>query len=145
MTTSERMIEILRHSLGLDMHGRGRMYRSYYCLPIDFESTDRSCIREMVAAGLMKEGNTLNEGKDQYFYVTDAGRAAAVKDVKPLRITPGQQRYRDFLNFDGSMTFIEFVKWQQRRERNVLARSCHTQPTPTMKRKGSTWDYSENC
>lgn len=114
MSEMERMIGILRHSLGLDIRGHGRVYRNHYCLPVSFESSDLACMRQMVADGLMEEGSKLNEGRDQYFHATDDGKAAAVKDVKPLRITPGQQRYRDFLRFDGSLTFIEFVKWKQR-------------------------------
>lgn len=85
MSLSDNQIKILRHSLGLDIHGHGKMYREHYCQPIDFESQTLTDIRDMIARGLMIEGNKINDGRDQYFLVTEAGKKAAVESVEAIK------------------------------------------------------------
>lgn len=102
-----RHLEILRHALGLDAEGRGRMYRNHYCQPVDFDSATLTDIREMVSAGLMVEGKKINEGTDQYFHATDAGKRVAVENVKPVSLS--RRRYLAFLNLDMGISFKEFL------------------------------------
>lgn len=71
---TERHREIIEHSLGVS-HPRGNLkpkpYRKYYCTfaaDPEFEA--------MVAAGLMCAGGKINEGRDQYYIVTEAGATA---------------------------------------------------------------------
>lgn len=120
MNPTVRQLEILRHSLGLDMHGRGRMYREHYCIPINFESDDLTAIREMASDGLMEEAHKINEGRDQYFIVTELGKAAATHGVKPEKLTRAQRRYREWLNLDTGITFHQYLtspRFKESRER----------------------------
>jgi hypothetical protein len=101
-------IHILRHSLGLDESGHGREYRNYCeCLPAC------SAIASLVADGLMYAGYRINQGQDQYFHVTEAGKQEALRNVEPLpKLTRSQRRYREFLNADPSCSFGEWLKWR---------------------------------
>ena len=64
---------VILHSLGVE-HSRKKKpkpYRSYYCT-----STADPKLEEMVTAGWMQRGGKINEGEDQYYFVTEAGAAA---------------------------------------------------------------------
>ena len=114
MTTAQ--LHILRHSLGLDdagnpRHGTTGYYRNRYVVGPGQSGFD-DC-RELVTLGLMKDhGAQSMTGGMHCFEVTDAGKEK-VLEHNPVakKLTRGQQRYRDFLNFDGGLTFIEFLKW----------------------------------
>ncbi len=64
---------ILEHTLGAgaDVPKRNRGYRNRYCA--NCESQKHAELMVLVAAGLMREGNLINEGRDQMFYATAAG------------------------------------------------------------------------
>jgi hypothetical protein len=67
-------LDILRHSLGLDERGRGRMYRNHFCAGGD----DAVKCRALVAMGFMVEHPpTQLTGGDPLFVVTAAGKAVA--------------------------------------------------------------------
>ena len=87
----------------------GKIYRDYFCVGINFEGDTLRDIRALAEAGLMQAGCKINEGRDQYFHVTEAGQRAAVADVKPLEQTKSQRRYRAWLGLDLGISFREFL------------------------------------
>lgn len=110
-------LHILQHSLGLDQYGRGESYRNHFVTGEG--SKDHAACMELVALGWMtrRTGNELSGG-DDVFHVTDDGRAAvrawSPSPPTPPKLTRSQQRYRDFLNFDGGCSFIEYVRMRAR-------------------------------
>lgn len=109
-TERNRRLEILRHSLGLDLHGRGNEYRNHYVAGPGHHSFDEC--EALVADGLMVRHNPRALfGGDYCFVVTDAGREW-VRDHRPPpppKLTRSQQRYRDFLNADCGLSFREWI------------------------------------
>lgn len=105
-----KQLHILQHSLGLDQHGRGTFYRNHFVTGEG--SKDHADCMSLVVAGFMtvRSGNELSGG-DDVFRVTDAGKAAVAEhSPAPPKLTRSQQNYQDFLNYDGSLSFIEFLK-----------------------------------
>jgi hypothetical protein len=106
-------LHILQHSLGLDDHGQGRAYRNHYVTGPACDGFD-DC-RTLAEAGLMKDHGPRGEltGGMHCFTVTDAGRAA-VADQSPPRpkLTRSQRMYREYLEADCGVTFIEYLKWR---------------------------------
>ena len=108
MTTEQ--LHILQHSLGSDKYGRGYS-RDYYCVGVEDEITLKD-IRFLVSQGWMRAGHTINEGRDQYYFVTSLGLSAMVgESPKPPKLTRAQQRYQDFLHADCGMSFGKYLKW----------------------------------
>lgn len=109
---TDEQLQVLRHSLGLDQNGHGNQYRNYYC-----DRTGGSpVIVGLCKLGLMVSGNKINDGRDQYFYVTEAGRLAALKDVKPIKMSKGRKRYLAFLHADSGMKFGDWLKTKWAKE-----------------------------
>lgn len=105
-------LHILRHSIGLDDNGHVKYgykssERNYYCTGPD--CSGRADIMELEAAGLMKFSHHINDGTSEIFYVTDAGKVAALKDVMYPKLTKAQRRYRAFLRIDMGITFKDFL------------------------------------
>jgi hypothetical protein len=106
------ILHILQHSLGLDQHGRGSMYRNHFVTGEG--STDWAYCTEAVGLGLMERRESKLCGGDSVFTVTDAGRQF-VRDQSPPppKRTRSQARYYAFLNadwFPGS--FGDWIKSQ---------------------------------
>lgn len=109
---SPEQLHILQHSLGVDKYGQGRPYRDHYCVGLDNAGT-LADLRYLVSQGWMREGRTINEGRDQYFHVTQLGLSAMKgHSPKPPKVSRGRQRYLEFLNADSGMSFGEFLKWR---------------------------------
>lgn len=111
---NEKQLHILQHSLGLDQYGRGTFYRNHFVTGEG--SKDHADCMALVAAGFMtvRSGNELSGGSD-VFRVTDAGKAAVAEhSPSPPKLTRSQQNYQDWLNYDGSLSFIEYVKMKSR-------------------------------
>jgi len=109
-----KQLHILQHSLGLDQYGRGSMYRNHFVTGEG--SMDHADCMALVASGLMtvRSGNALSGG-DDVFRVTDAGKIAVVeRSPSPPRFTRSQQNYQDWLSYDSSLSFIEYVKAKSR-------------------------------
>lgn len=114
-----KLLHILQHSLGLDEFGRGTFYRNHFVTGEG--SKDHADCMALVSAGLMtvRSGNALSGG-DDVFSVTDAGKAAVTEhSPQPPKLTKGQQRYQDYLDADCSMTFIEYLKYRDARDRRA--------------------------
>ena len=114
---SPEQLHILQHSLGCDKYGQrerqcANYYRDHYCVGLDNAAT-LADIRALVAHGWMREGHTINEGRDQYFHVTQLGISAMKgQSPKPPKVSRGRQRYREWLNAECSMSFGDFLKWR---------------------------------
>lgn len=109
---SPDQLHILQHSLGLDQYGQGSSYRNHFVTGEG--STDYADCMALVDRGYMTRrlGNALSGGGD-VFTVTELGRDAVRNhSLKPPQITRAQQRYRDFLAYDGSMSFGEYLRWK---------------------------------
>ncbi|WP_234455823.1 hypothetical protein [Stenotrophomonas sp. S41] len=108
MTKDE--LNILQHSLGLDQHGRGDSRRNHFVTSEG--SVDHRHCMALFNRGLMTRtvGFALAGGSD-VFTVTGAGREA-VKAYSPAppKLTRSQQRYQQFLRYDGGVTFGEYLR-----------------------------------
>lgn len=107
-------LHILQHSLGLDEYGRGRMYRDHFVTGEG--SKDHADCMELVDAGYMgvRKNHPLSGGDDA-FWVTEVGKLAAVANSpSPPKLSRSKQRYQDFLDYDGSMSFFEYLKMRDR-------------------------------
>jgi hypothetical protein len=129
MKTTAKQLSILRHAIGYDDAGndnypnarslderRNRFVTGPGC-------ADFTDCAELVGLGLMEDhGVQPAMGGDHYFTVTDAGRTV-VLDNKPgaKRATRAQQQYQDFLNFDGSLTFIQYLRWSANLKKRGIA------------------------
>lgn len=101
---------ILQHALGVDQYGQGEQYRNHFCTGPG--SNDYDACMALVEQGLMmrRDGSPLTGG-DYLFRVTDWGKAfVALSSPKPPKLTPGQQRYREYLIADSCLTFGEWIK-----------------------------------
>lgn len=105
-----KQLHILQHSLGLDEYGRGNPYRNHFVTGEG--SKDHADCVALVDLGFMtrRSGSALSGG-DDVFTVTEAGRAAVVaRSPAPPKVSPGKQRYLDWLAYDSGISFIEYLK-----------------------------------
>lgn len=108
---SPEKLHILQHALGVDQYGRGSQYRSHFVTGEG--SDDHPACMELVSEGLMtrRDGSTLPFGGADLFHVTDAGRVAMARHSPcPPKLTQSQQRYRDYLALDSSLSFGEYLR-----------------------------------
>ena len=90
-------LQILQHSLGLDQYGQGRMYRNYFCSG-DGCDPDPHCkaLVELGFMGIYRKRAFCENCTD--YYVTEAGKKAMIAESPaPPKLTPGQKRYREWL------------------------------------------------
>lgn len=107
-----RLLGILQHSLGADRYGRIERYsdRNHYVAGPDAVA---DC-RELVALGYMVERRASElTGGDPLFHVTAAGKMAMrTESPVPPKLTFGQKRYLEYLNFSDAhdCTFREWLR-----------------------------------
>lgn len=109
-----KKLHILQHSLGLDQYGRGTFYRNHFVTGEG--SDDHADCMALVELGFMsvRKNHPLSGGSD-CFWVTDDGRAAVIAESPaPPKLSRSKQRYQDWLDYDSSMSFIEYCKWKTR-------------------------------
>lgn len=113
MNPTAEQLDIMRHALG--MNYEPRQHRNYYCASlVDGKPTE--AIGELVVAGLMAAGTSINEGAMQYFVVTPEGHKV-VHDHAPPRpkLTRSQARYERYLRTAGDvMTFREYLAYEKK-------------------------------
>jgi hypothetical protein len=110
LTTAQ--LEILQHSLGVDQYGQGEIYRNRFCAG---QSDEKVCL-ELIALGYMQRHRTTELFPDLNCSVTDAGKQAVrEQSPKPPKLTRGQKRYREYLNWADAWggTFREFLEHKQ--------------------------------
>lgn len=113
MKITDRQLEILQHSLGVDEYGQGAMYRNFFCAGGDDEPT----CRELVDMGLMRQHKTTETYPYFNCSVTDEGKKAVrEQSPKPPKLSRSQKRYREFLNVDSDITFGEWLKMKYGRK-----------------------------
>jgi len=106
----EAELHILRHALGVGEHGWERNYRNHFVTGPG--GADHQHCMALVARGFMvqRAGNAITGGSD-LFNVTQAGRAAVQEQTPPPpKLTRSQQRYQQFLRYDGGVTFGEYLR-----------------------------------
>lgn len=105
------MTDLSPEHLDLIEHATGRNYTPKHdrnWLLVD--GKDRELCREMVAAGLMTEGKTIDIcAGETHFTVTSSGIAAYLRQRPEKRRSRGQQRYRDWLREDSGLRFGEWL------------------------------------
>ncbi|KQV31103.1 hypothetical protein [Rhizobium sp. Root1204] len=109
------LLHILQHSLGLDQYGRGTFYRNRFVTGEG--SVDHADCMALLELGFMSRvANVKLFGGSDCFTVTDEGKQAAVANSpSPPKISRSKQRYQDYLDADCSMTFIEYLRYRDRR------------------------------
>lgn len=114
-------LHILQHSLGVDEFGRGRQYRNHFVTGPG--SVDHPICMDLVKRGLMtrRDGSVLTGG-DDLFMVTRAGRDwMSANSPLPPKLTRSQQRYQDYLDEDGCLSFGEWLRRRRDEPRQPVA------------------------
>lgn len=120
MSITPKQLHILQHSLGLDEYGQGKAYRNHYATGPECDSFD-DC-KALEVTGLMKDHGVVSMwGTLHGFTVTDAGKAA-IRQHSPVppKKTRAQQRYQEFLEADGDMSFGEYLKWRHANKHQLV-------------------------
>ena len=104
------LLHILRHSIGLDDHGKGREYRNHFAT--DLEGPDGQMCQELCAAGWMKDHGAQSMWGGMHCYcVTDEGKAAVrLHTPLKLQLSASKRRYQDYLDADCGLAFGEWLK-----------------------------------
>lgn len=112
-----KLLHILQHSLGLDEYGRGTFYRNRFVTGEG--SIDHPLCMELVALGHMKRfpAVKLFGGSDAFAVTEEGKRAVVAESPAPPKISRSKQRYQDYLDADCSMTFIEYLRYRDQRDR----------------------------
>jgi hypothetical protein len=111
---TNRQLEVLLHSLGLDEYGRGRRYRNHFAT--DPESNDGAICRSLVDVGFMVDHGARELAAGMHVYsVTPTGEAAiAAQCPKPPKVSRSRQRYLDWLADDSGLSFREWIRLPRR-------------------------------
>jgi len=107
-------LHILQHGLGVDEYGQGNQYRNHFVTGP--ESKDFADCQALVALGLMNDyGAKPCYGGMHAFNVTTHGMdEVRMQSPPPPKLSRGAQRYRDYLDADSGLTFIEWLKARTR-------------------------------
>ena len=101
-------LEILQHSLGVDKYGQGRRYRNYFCSE---EGGDLIC-ESLVSLGYMARFPEMRICCSVHYFVTDSGiKEMTSESPKPPKLSPGQRRYREWLNVSDCFPDWKFGDW----------------------------------
>lgn len=117
---TNRQLEILQHTLGVDEYGQGQMYRNHFCSG----PADEPDCRALVSLGYMQQHETTTSLPYFNCSVTEQGKMAMkAASPKAPKVTRDQQRYREFLNLSDAYncTFKEWLgirktDWYQKRK-----------------------------
>ncbi len=103
-------LHILRHALGVGDGGTERSYRNHFVTGEG--GADHQHCMALVARGYMvRRANHPLTGGSDLFNVTQAGREAVQEHTPPPpKLTRSQQRYQQFLNYDGGVTFGDYLR-----------------------------------
>ena len=114
---SPKLLHILQHSLGLDEYGRGTFYRNRFVTREG--SIDHLLCMELVELGYMKHYPAVEMfgGSDGFVVIEEGKRICLAESPAPSKISRSKQHYLDFLANDGSMSFMEYIKWRDYRDR----------------------------
>lgn len=117
-TLNRKQLDILRHALGIDIHGVRRCDRSHF---VTHDNGDDGVIcHELVAMGCMvRRAGSEMSGGDPVFIATRKGleMAMAAGDLDPPPKMPARKqrakrRYDEYLRGDWGMPFGEWLKWK---------------------------------
>ncbi len=122
-------LHILQHSLGCDEHGQTThrlrdeddgcfgYYRNRYV------ADPNPDLEALCRAGWMEDRGAHEIADGMHYYrVTKAGLAEMLfHSPKPPALTAGQRRYREYLDADCGMSFIEYLKWRHANRHDIEA------------------------
>jgi hypothetical protein len=116
-----RQLEILQHALGVDEYGRSPkganlsydgFCRNFFCAG----GKDEDICRELVEMGYMRQRATTEVYPYFNCSVTDAGQKAMREESpKPPKLTPGQKRYKEWLEVADCFPDWSFGDWLKHR------------------------------
>lgn len=111
--TTEGILSVLQHSLGVDQYGRGNQYRDHFVCGEGHDDYAACCAA--VEQGLMTRRESAMVGDNgSLFRVTQAGRTwMAENSPAPPKLTRSQQRYQRYLDADCPMTFREWLDYDK--------------------------------
>lgn len=114
---TDQQLQILQHSLGRDQYGRRpptnphEDYRNYFVT--DPETVDYPLCRALENMGLMRPHQPpgfIDQGS-VVFHVTDKGIEAVERlSPEPPKLSRSKQRYQQYLDADGVVSFGEWLK-----------------------------------
>ena len=109
---SPQQLHILQHSLGVNEYGEGRQYRNHFVTSP--EIPDGKLCEELVSLGMMRsQGARALAGGMHCYNVTPKGidAVALQSTARPPRpkLNRSQQRYRDYVDSETSLTFGEWI------------------------------------
>ncbi|EJL54888.1 hypothetical protein PMI09_02204 [Rhizobium sp. CF122] len=116
-----KFLHILQHTLGLDQYGRGTFYRNHFVTGEGRK--DHADCMSLVDLGFMsvRRDHPLSGGDDCFWATEEGKRAVVAESPAPPKLTKGQQRYRDYLDADCSMSFIEYLRYRDRCDRRAAS------------------------
>lgn len=117
---TKQQLQFLQHSLGYDQYGRCSTDRNHFVT--DEASSDGRVCLELVAMDLMSnDGPRSLCGGMSVFHVTrkgkDAMRLQSPQPPPPEKLTPGKQRYRDYIRADSGLSFREWMGFKNERKK----------------------------
>jgi hypothetical protein len=71
------------NQLEMMRHATSHPGRNYYCVEVG--TPDDEDWRQLVVAGLAQSGRIINDGRDVYYHLTDAGKAALAPQPEARR------------------------------------------------------------
>lgn len=108
--TTELILEVLQHALGLDEYGRGKITRNRFVSGQG--DTYYATCATLVSQGLMIKVsvNKVFTGGDDCFMVTEEGQLFVRKESPSApKLTRSQKNYRAFLSADTGGSFKEWL------------------------------------
>jgi hypothetical protein len=117
MQNLKQQLDILRHTIGEDLHGDTFQKRNHYVAGGD----DVTLCRELVELGYMVEHRATDlSGGDPWFHVTQEGNAfVAQHRVEKPKLSRSKKRYLNYLNSDSWLSFGEWLKFKHYKEDHV--------------------------
>ena len=108
MTPSAHQIDLLHHTLGLNVRRRDP-YRNHFVAGRGH--SDQPDLEALVSMGLMGRSPTPKfcDPKDEGFYATETGKALALRELPQPPDPQKQTQYRQWLDADTGHTFGEWL------------------------------------
>ena len=109
--TMNKDYHILHHSLGISDPRKTLPYRNHFIAGEGH--SDLPAIQRLIDNGLMRQVKSpsfASQG-DRLFHVTEKGEAIAIETQPRLpKLTGSKKRYQQYLDVDGTQSFIEWLK-----------------------------------
>lgn len=110
--TDAEILALLQHALGLDKFGRATEGGRSHFVACENSDDIQTC-RAAASRGLMVEHapSELSGGNPIFIVTSDGRKHVSVSSPKPPRMTPGQRRYRLWLDVADAFPDMQFGDW----------------------------------